>query len=110
MLWRIFSGLVGICSYATLALGVSSSHAAAPWTIVGYIGAVFIAVAVGSYTAALRSGHPSSRVRRNEPRRPMNTVVGNPVTPRAVAASALMSSASEGPSQWIVFVSQSLAG
>ncbi len=63
MIWRIFSGLVGVCSFVAVSLGVGSADAPTPWKLLGYLGAVFIAVAVGSYAASLPSRPSAHRMK-----------------------------------------------
>jgi hypothetical protein len=61
MAWRIFGGLVGISAYVAVALGVSAANAPALVQFVGYVGAVFIAVAVASWVMKLQAvrTHPA---------------------------------------------------
>jgi hypothetical protein len=55
MAWQIFSVLVGACCFVAVSLGVSAAEVVTPWKMIGTVGAVFIATAVGAYASSLPS-------------------------------------------------------
>lgn len=53
MAWRIFSIFVGVCSYCAVEAGVARPGVPGIAFVLGTLGALFIAIAIGSYVGSL---------------------------------------------------------